>query len=103
MTTKTPDPFPNDWEQVHQTPLHRFVDHMTIRDMMIRSSAWDLPDSVAGVVRIENENGTITEKVMNNTGSLYRLTNSLESQGINFVAYDRESMYCTYVVDTGQD
>lgn len=93
MTTKTPDPFPNNWERISRTPPHQFVDHITFRDMMVRSSSWDLPESVAGVVRIENENGTITEKVMNNTRSLSKLVNTLESQGAQFVAYNNETMY----------
>jgi hypothetical protein len=102
MTTKTPDPFPNNWDRINRTPPHQFVNNVTFRDMMIRSSAWDLPESVAGIVRIENENGTITEKVMNNTRSLYKLVHTLETQGARFVAYDNETMYGN-IVPPSQD
>lgn len=102
MNTQQTDPFPNNWERVNRTQTHQFM-AVNFKDMMIRSSCWDLPESVGGIVRVENKDGTITEKVLNNTRALYKLTNTLESQGVDFVAYDNETMYCTYRHDEEQD
>jgi hypothetical protein len=100
MPTETPDEFPNNWDKISKVPIHRFVS-VPFEEFMTRANGWELPSSVAGIIRIENEDGTVTEKVITSRRKLVNTVRTLEDQSTPYTAVDPTQMAFNYDV-TGE-
>jgi hypothetical protein len=102
MATATPDEFPNDWDKVARTPEERFATP-TYEEICLRAGGWKLPSSVAGIVRVENEDGTINEFVLDTRRKMTRTVNSLAAKHIPYTVYDNDTMGFNYEVEGADD
>ena len=71
--------FPNNWQQVHDTPAEDFIP-FEYDDFMELSMQWHIPSSIACIMRIENRStGKIKEHAYKTTtGAQKRLCNLLK-------------------------
>ena len=84
--------FPNDWEEVHETPVHRFV-QTPAEVVLSAASSWDLPTNIDSIIRWECEStGRIQEKVYRSQKAAHKKVTALAKTGQTFIVMNQQTM-----------
>lgn len=88
--------FPNDWEEVQETPIHRFI-QAPAEEVLNRASSWDLPSNVHSIIRWQcSTTGRVHEKVCRTSSASNKKCRDLSNKGDRFTVMYQEQMKSNY-------
>lgn len=91
------DYFPNNWDRINQLEEHHFK-AKGFTTVLQTAGSWMLPETTAGVIRIENEDGTIRELTVETMDKFNRMISIVENRQLPYTAYDAETMDRNYCI-----
>ena len=86
--------FPNNWQDIHDTPEEQF-DTCTFDEFMMAMTMWQIPSSHSVIMRVENtETGKITEMAYRKAGhARNKLIKLVDDPNNEIIICDNESIH----------